>query len=154
MRGLIIALLFFGLGVLAGPHMGEAAESRLAVSDAAVPSVSRVPFENYKVYPDQLVVSYPGLRYATVASNSMAPVITDKSVVFEKKPLSPAEISINDVISFYEPSVNGTVLHLVHEIIYENGKPYYRTKGAANPAVDPWLVSFENVKGIMVGTFR
>lgn len=84
----------------------------------------------------------------------MAPLITDKSTVFEMAPDSPAGVRVNDVISFYEPSVDGVVLHLVTEIVEKDGETFYKTRGVANPEEDPWLVPFENVKGVMVGTFR
>lgn len=153
-KGVLIAGVFFLLGVLLAPYIPVQAEQRLAYSDLDVSSVQRVPFENYEVYPDQLVVKYPGLKYAKVASNSMAPIITDKSTVFEKIPESASEIKVNDVISFYEPSVDGTVMHLVTDIVAEDGRISYKTKGVANPEADPWTVPYENVKGIVVGTFR
>jgi len=162
MRGVLIAVLFFVLGLLISPLIPVYAEQRLANSDLEIDSTRRVPFENYAVYPDQLVVRYPGLRYAQVASNSMAPIITDKSTVFEKTP-TPGEIKENDVISFtvpeqYLPETDlekeSVVLHLVTSIVTKQGKTFYKTQGVANEQEDPWLVPFENVKGIMVGTFR
>ena len=153
MKSVVIAIAFFLLGssIASVPAIPE---ERIAVSDALVESTQRVSFNAIKVYPDEIVIEYPGLKYAKINSNSMAPVITDKSVVFEKVPSSADEIQIGDIISFYEPSVDSIVLHLVVEIVEQNGTVYYSTKGVANEEVDEWLVPFENVKGIMVGTFR
>ena len=153
MKSVVIAIAFFLLGssIASVPAIPE---ERIAVSDALVESTQRVSFNDIKVYPDEIVIEYPGLKYAKINSNSMAPVITDKSVVFEKVPSSADEIQIGDIISFYEPSVDSIVLHLVVEIVEQNGTVYYSTKGVANEEVDEWLVPFENVKGIMVGTFR
>ena len=130
------------------------AESRLAATDIAVESTQRISFDSIKVYQDEVRIEQPGLHYARVSSDSMAPIITHDSVVFEKVPASASEIHVNDVISFYEPSVDSVVLHLVIEVINQNGNTFYRTKGVANPDADPWLVPYENVKGIMVGTVR
>lgn len=154
MNRVIIAAIFLALGTVIGSFMPVIAETRLATSQLYVPSTQRVPFNSISVYPDQAVIAVPGLRYAKVSSNSMAPIITDKSVVFEKTPTSPEEISINDVISFYEPSLDAIVLHLVTGIINENGKLHYKTKGLANPQEDPWIVPYANVRGIMIGTVR
>ena len=149
-KGVGIAILFFILGF--SLHVPLSAGTRLATTDAAVESTQRIPFDSIKVYEDRLQIEYPGLQYAKVASNSMAPIITDKSVVFEKSP-SP-DIQVGDVISFYEPSVDGIVLHSVVEVLETSEGTFYKTKGLANPEADPWLVPYSNVKGIMVGTFR
>jgi signal peptidase I len=151
-KGVGIAIVFFVLGF--SLHVPLSAGTRLATTDATVESTQRIPFDAIKVYDDQVKIEYPGLKYAKVASNSMAPIITDKSVVFEKAPASADEIQVGDVISFYEPSVDGTVLHMVASVIEQDGKTYYQTKGVANPEADPWIVPYDNVKGIMVGTFR
>jgi len=149
-KGVVIALVSFVLGFLLSSTPGLS-EERFALSETSIDSVQRVPFDSIEVFADEVKINYPGLTYAKVSSNSMGPVITDKSVVFEKVPSSPDEIHIGDVISFYEPSVEKIVLHLVVEII--DGSSYV-TKGLANDDVDDWLVPFENVKGIMVGTFK
>jgi len=154
MKGVVLAIVFFALGVMLSPYIPVSAEDRLAESDIVVDSAQRVDFDSIAVYPDGVRINEPDLHYAQVSSNSMAPIITDKSTVFEKTPDSPYEIKVGDVISFYEPSRDAVVLHMVVEILYIDGSVYYRTMGVANDFVDPWLVSYDNVKGIMVGTFR
>ena len=151
-KGVVIAIVFLFLGF--SLHVPLSAGTRLATTDAAVESTQRIPFDAIKVYEDQVQIDYPGLKYAKVSSDSMAPLITHDSVVFEKTPASADEIHQGDVISFYEPSVNGIVLHMVIGISQQDGQTYFKTKGAANPDADPWLVPYENVKGIMVGTLR
>ncbi len=148
----VITIVFFVL--VFSLNVPLPAESREAATDVAVESTQRIPFESIKVYPNEVRIEQSGLRYAKVSSDSMAPLITHDSVVFEKVPASASEIHLGDVISFYEPSVDTTVLHLIIEVIDSDGQTFYRTKGVANPDADPWLVPYENVKGIMVGTFR
>ncbi len=154
MKGVFIAVVFLGLGLLLSPYIPVSAESRLADSPQIFSSAQRVPFDDISVYVDQVRINVPGLQYAQVDSNSMAPLITDKSTVFEKVPGSPFEIRVGDVISFYEPSVDAIILHMVVEIVYVGDDVYFRTMGVANDYFDPWLVPFDNVKGIMVGMFR
>lgn len=153
MKGIIIGLVFFTLGFLVATAVPIGVESRLAFSSDNVSSVQRVDFDSIKVYPDEVIIRQPGIHYAKVASNSMAPIITDKSTVFEKEP-QEGEIIPGDVISFYEPSVDGVVLHLVTEVVEKDGGQFYKTKGVANDSEDPWLVPFDSVKGVMVGTFK
>ena len=153
MKGVIIAGVFFLLGILIA-HLPVTAEERLAASDLAFESAQRVPFDAISVYPDEVRVSVPDLRYARVTSNSMAPIITDKSTVFEKSPDSVDDILVGDVISFFEPGNDAVVIHAVVNILVIDGQVYYETQGLANPEKDPWLVPFANVQGVMVGTFR
>ena len=152
MKGVVLAIFFLILGF--SLNVPLAAEERFAATDMVVESTQRIPFDAIKVYPDEIKIQYPGLHYAKVSSDSMAPLLTHDSVVFEKTPSSPDEIHAGDIISFYEPSVDKIILHLVVEVIAKDGQTFYRTKGIANNAVDDWLVPFENVKGIMVGTVR
>ncbi len=148
MKGVVLAIVFFVLGF--SLNVPLAAEERLATTNSVVESTQRIPFDAIKVYPDEVKIEYPGLRYAKVASDSMAPWITHDSVVFEKVPSSPDEIHAGDIISFYEPSVDAVVMHMVIDI--QDSK--YQTQGIANPEPDSWLVEFGNVKGIVVGSFR
>jgi signal peptidase I len=151
-KGVVLAIVFFLLGF--SLNVPLPAGERLATTDVAVESTQRIPFESINVYSDHVQIDYPGLKYARVISDSMAPLLTHDSIVFEKSPSSPDEIHIGDIISFYEPSRNGIVLHMVIGIIYADDTVYYQTKGIANENADNWLVPFENVEGIMVGTVR
>lgn len=151
--GLFLSLLFFVIGVLVSPYIPVHADERLAVSTDSIDSVSRVPFENIKVYSDHVVIDAP-LRYAKVASNSMAPYITDKSVVFEQAPIDSNSIKVGDIISFTTEGEKGVIMHTVAEIIEQDGATYYKTKGLANFEQDPWLVRYEDIIGVVVGTIR
>jgi len=152
-EGLFLSLLFLIIGVLISPYIPVHADERLAISSDFIDSVSRVPFENIKVYSDHTVIDAP-LRYARVASNSMAPFITDKSVVFEQTPVSSDSIKVGDIISFTTEGEKGVIMHMVVEVFEKNGTTYYRTKGTANSEIDSWSIPYENVVGVVVGTIR
>jgi len=154
MRGVVIATVFFLLGMVLAQYVPLQIGERFASSDTAVESVQRIPDGDIAVFPDRVEIFHAGLRYAKVKSNSMAPFITDKSTVFEKIPLSAEEIVVGDVISFYEPSEDAILLHAVVDVAYQEGNIVFQTKGFANDEVDPWLVSFDQVRGVLVGTFR
>jgi len=153
MRAFILALAFFVLGLLVG-NLPSEASARYALGGQDFVSAQEVPFDSISVYPDKAVIDMPGLHYARVVSNSMAPVITDHSTVLERTPASASEIHVNDIISFYEPSVDSVVLHLVTQVNERDGQAFYKTKGVANPKEDPWEVPFGNVKGVLVGVLR
>lgn len=152
MKVLLSALAL--LGLLLVVSIGGAADSRVALGGPEFTAVQQVPFDSISVYPDHATIDVAGLHYAKVVSNSMAPVITDKSTVLERTPASAEEIKVNDIISFYEPSVDSVVLHLVTEVGTRDGAVYYKTKGVANAEEDPWEVPFSNVKGVLVGVLR
>lgn len=151
--GLFLSLFFFTLGIALASYIPVHAEERLAASSQNFESVSRIPFENIKVYPEQVIIDAP-LRYAKVESNSMAPFITDKSTVFEQKPTSPEQILVGDIISFTTAGEKGVIMHAVVEIVQKDGAYYYHTKGFANSEQDPWLVSYDDIVGVVVGTLR
>lgn len=151
MKGGVIAIIFFLLGFMLA-NIPITAETRLAETNIQAESTQRIPFEAIKVYPNKIVIDEPGIQYAKVRTDSMAPLITHDSTVFEKKPTK--DIHKGDVISFYEPQSDAIILHMVTDIIEKDGTTYYKTKGTANEKEDDWLVPFENVKGIMVGTFK
>lgn len=152
MKGVVIAIIFFLLGFMLA-NIPITAETRLATTDVQAESIQRIPFEAIKVYSNRIVIEEPDIQYAKVRTDSMAPLITHDSTVFEKKPTRD-EILAGDVISFYEPGSDAIILHMVVDIIQKDGKTYYKTKGTANEKEDDWLVPFENVKGVMVGTFK
>jgi len=154
MRYVIVAVIFFALGIALASSVPRTAESRLALSNASFSSVQQISPDQIRVYPDAVMIGYPGLHYARVMSNSMAPVITDTSTVLERVPGSASDVHVGDIISFYEPSVDDVVLHLVTEREESAGKVFFKTKGVANPQEDPWTVPFENVKGVMVGVLK
>lgn len=139
--------VFFLLGMLVVQLPVEAGE-RFAKGNTEFSSSERVSLDAITVFPDKVIIDAPNIRYARVASNSMSPAFTDKSKVFEMIPSSPEDIQIGDVISFREGDI--VVMHRVIEIV--DGK--YRTKGDANKKADELLVSFDQIEGVVVGSFR
>lgn len=139
--------VFFLLGMLVVQLPVEAGE-RFARGNTQFVSSERVSLDSITVFPDKVIIDTPNIRYARVASNSMAPAFTDKSKVFELPPSSPEDIQIGDVISFREGDM--VIMHRVIEIA--DGQ--YRTKGDANKEADKSLVSFDQIEGVVVGSFR
>lgn len=88
-----------------------------------------------------------------VLSPSMEPAIPTGAMVFVL-PVNPREVRTGDVITFtsaLEP--HPTLSHRVQAIYDEDdGAIVFKTKGDANPTVDPWEVRYKGPAGKVVFT--
>lgn len=66
------------------------------------------------------------------------------------KQIDAEDVQVGDVISFFDPEGNGTsvVTHKVIEILTEDGKLSFRTKGTNNNTADTTPVPAENLVGV------
>ena len=69
------------------------------------------------------------------------------------KTVKTEEVKKDDVISFFDPQGNGTsiISHRVVEIINEDGKTSFKTKGDNNNTEDKFPVPAENLAGVYTG---
>jgi len=88
-----------------------------------------------------------------IVSPSMVPNINvQDGIVIKRENVS--NIKIGDIITFvtHDPRYDGYII--THRLVgiekMENGSYYYRTKGDANNAVDPYLVKKEDIYGRVV----
>ena len=104
------------------------------------------------VNPDE-VPAIGGVSPLIVLTDSMLPEISSGDLIIAEK-IDPSEIKVGDVISFFDPAGNGSsvVTHRVIEIVTEDGKTQWRTRGDNNNTEDKVLVPFENLVGIWTGT--
>ena len=95
------------------------------------------------------VPSIGGVFPMIVLTDSMYPEIASGDLIICNT-IEAEDVQKNDVITFYDPMGNGTttVTHRVLEIVTENGKLSFRTKGDNNNAEDTVLVPANNVIGI------
>lgn len=100
----------------------------------------------------------PGLFGRTpliVLTDSMYPEIKSGDIIICKD-ISPEDVKVGDVISFFDPEdKNGVavVTHRVIEIITDDdGELYFRTKGDNNNANDKASVPAENLVGLWTET--
>lgn len=95
------------------------------------------------------VPSFAGYLPMIVMTGSMEPEIMSGDLIICKT-TSAENISEGDIISFFDPDGNGTsvVTHRVTEVINEDGKISFRTKGDANLIEDKTAVPDENLVGI------
>jgi len=85
-----------------------------------------------------------------VVSDSMKPTFERGDLIFVKGVDSPDEIKQGDIIVFQLKGDPETKVHRVVDIENNNGQVRFRTKGDHNPNIDPWKVSFEEVKGKVI----
>ncbi len=79
-----------------------------------------------------------------VISGSMEPTLKINDLIFNIK-VKEENIKKGDIISFKEG--NNVVTHRINNIVEENGKKYYETKGDNNPNVDEKMTEYDNIVG-------
>ena len=90
-----------------------------------------------------------GYKPMIVLSGSMETSIHTGDLVFVKM-VDTTTLKKGDVIAFRNETDTITT-HRIVDIVFEDGKQYFRTKGDANNAEDTNLVSMKDVEGLYVG---
>ena len=92
------------------------------------------------------VPDFGGTIPLIVLTDSMHPDIKSGDLIICKT-IKADEVKVDDVISFYDPAGNGTsvVTHKVIEVINEDGKLSFRTKGTNNNTDDKLPVPADSV---------
>lgn len=88
-----------------------------------------------------------GIKMLTVLTGSMEPNIQTGDLILVKTTLTE-QLKINDVITF-RSSNNTPVTHRIIDLVNQNGRVLFQTKGDANNIVDEELVQSEQVIGTM-----
>lgn len=95
------------------------------------------------------VPSVFGIKPFIVLSGSMESEIHKGDLIFTKE-VDPSKLGIDDVIAFRD--AEGTVTtHRVIDMVEEDGKTFFITKGDNNNTQDLNLVAFEDVEGEYLG---
>ena len=90
-----------------------------------------------------------GYRAFVILTGSMEPELNPGDLVFTRKP-SEKDLIVGNVITFREaPGSAVTTTHRITDIVVQDGKTYYQTKGDNNSSDDASLVPAENVIGTM-----
>lgn len=84
-----------------------------------------------------------------VLTDSMDPKIKSGDLIICRT-IDAKDVKVDDIISFFDPAGNGTsiVTHRVIEIVDEEGKLYFRTRGDNNNTEDKELVPADKLVGI------
>ena len=95
------------------------------------------------------VPSVSGYLPLIVLTDSMYPEIESGDLIICHT-AEVEDIKVGDVIAFFDPAGNGTsiVTHRVMEVVYEDGKTLFRTKGDNNNTEDRVPVPGEDLVGV------
>lgn len=104
-----------------------------------------------KIQDPEATPNLLGYKVFNVVSGSMEPTIEIGDLVIVKQP-EQENIKEGDIITFIEEQ--GIVTHRVVEVIEEDGKIKYKTKGDNNNANDTNLVEYKNIEGIFVKNIK
>lgn len=98
-----------------------------------------------KIIQKEENVDLLGYRLYIVLSGSMQPSLEIGDIVVAKK-TNEENIDKGDIITFIDESGN-TITHRAIDVIINDGKKCYQTKGDNNNSKDVGLVTIENVRG-------
>ena len=90
-----------------------------------------------------------GFRFFMVSTGSMEPEYNIGDLIVIKNTLKE-NIKVGDVINFVSENGKDTVTHRVTEIVQQDGKTLYKTKGDNNSSEDSGLVDYEKVHGSLI----
>lgn len=85
-----------------------------------------------------------GFKTFVIVSKSMEPTIMTGDAIVVKE-VNPEDLKVGDIISFRDGNSINT--HRIVEIVSDNGKKRFRTKGDNNKNVDKELVTTSKVEG-------
>lgn len=84
----------------------------------------------------------------TIGSGSMFPNIkVGDIVIIEKIDKNYEKIEVGDIIAYSRSNV--TVVHRLENMVEEDGKRYYYTKGDANKDIDNYVIKEEEILGVV-----
>ena len=146
-----IAVALLG-GVFLGTLIESNARSTYSLSSEDKPSPSNwITKDQINVYQDKVVLDLQNAMWASFKdTNSMDPVIDDKTNSIELKPKKPSLIQVGDIISYNSKTNNLIITHRVIEINQDEQGWYAITKGDNNQEKDPEKVRFQEIEGIVV----
>jgi signal peptidase len=93
-----------------------------------------------------------GFQRYVITGGSMQGTYDKGSVVFEKV-VPTSQLRVGDVITYIPPASSGVTNLVTHRIVSaEAGTKgiIYRTKGDANPSIDPWTFTLDRAEQVVV----
>lgn len=90
------------------------------------------------------IPDFLGYKTFVIVSGSMEPTIMTEDAILVKE-VAQDKIKIGDIISFSQGET--IVTHRIVEIIEENGKTKYKTKGDNNHIEDKEKIAYEQIEG-------
>jgi len=107
--------------------------------------------EEIKVYNNKVLIRFNNLSWAKVTdTNSMDPLIDEKTNVVEVMPKFPEDIHAGDIAAYRSAYTDEIILHRVINISSDSKGTYYTLKGDNLAKQDPEKVRFSQIQGVVV----
>ncbi len=118
-------------------------------------------FANMKLKASDDVANLFGRGFVTVLTGSMDGNEDDSfsvdDLVFVKtldNNQSRASLEEGNIVTFYDPAIQGLITHRIVDVVDLDGKVFYQTKGDANASADENLLNHENVIAVYTGQIK
>ncbi|MFH0874449.1 MAG: hypothetical protein V1859_00800 [archaeon] len=103
------------------------------------------------VSDERIIIDIKDAEWASFTdTNSMDPLIDEGANAIEIIPSSPGEIKVGDIVSYKSDYADGTIIHRIINIGFDDKGWYATMKGDNNPREDPGKVRFSQIKRVLV----
>lgn len=100
---------------------------------------------------DKVTIKIEGAQWSKFTdTNSMDPVIDEYANAIQIIPKDPSQINVGDIVSYKSEYADGTIIHRVVEIGYDEKGWYCLMKGDNNKSNDPGKVRFSQIKRVTI----
>ncbi|MFH2020490.1 MAG: S26 family signal peptidase [archaeon] len=110
-----------------------------------------VPENKISVEKERIVVNIEGAQWSKFTdTNSMDPVIDEGANAIQIVPKDLGQIHVGDIVSYESDYADGTIIHRVVEIGYDDIGWYCLMKGDNNSNNDPGKIRFSQIRRVVV----
>ncbi len=100
---------------------------------------------------DKVTIKIEGAQWSKFTdTNSMDPVIDEYANAIQIIPKDPSQIQVGDIVSYKSDYADGTIIHRVVEIGYDEKGWYCLMKGDNNKSNDPGKIRFSQIKRVTI----
>ncbi len=111
---------------------------------------NRIKEDDLQLFPDRLVINFPGIALASYTdTNSMDPLLDERTTGIEVIPRVEGEIHVGDVVSY--ESNNDLIPHRVIQIGRDGQGWYAIVKGDNSESLEK--IRFEQIRYVLIGVF-
>jgi hypothetical protein len=111
----------------------------------------RISESQIYVTNDKVIIAVKNSEWASFTpTHSMEPVLNEHSNAIEVSPKSESEINVGDIVSYNSEYSDGTIIHRVARIGYDDKGWYCIAKGDNNPSEDPGKIRFSQIERVVV----
>lgn len=111
---------------------------------------NRIKEDDLQLFPDKLIINFPGIALASYTdTNSMDPLLDEKTTGVEVIPRTEEEIHIGDIVAY--ESNNDLIPHRVIQIGGDEQGWYAIVKGDNSESLEK--IRFKQIKYVLIGVF-